>query len=219
MYQYQNQKQQFNQLNEDSPANESPLSLSNPETESSPVLVPSPSIKKPNGANLETERLLLRMFTLDDLDDLAKILGNANVMKFLGIDCKPISRKVTKTALKSIIAHWEVNGFGRLAIVHKETDTLIGWSGLRCFDGFAELVYLIDEKYWGQGLATEIASACVNCGFTNHGFERIIAFARPENIASRRVMEKIGMSFVQEVTVFGVFVVQYEIELKNYLSE
>ena len=169
--------------------------------------------------NLETNRLLLRMFTLDDLGDLANIFGNPNVMKYLGLDGKPISMEETETALISIIKHWEQNGFGRWAVVHKESGALIGCSGLRSYEGSAELIYLIDEPYWGKGLATEIAFACLAYGFNKMKFDTIIAFSRPGNVASRRVMEKIGMKYVQDIAVFGVFVVKYGIQSPNYLLD
>jgi ribosomal-protein-alanine N-acetyltransferase len=166
--------------------------------------------------NLETDRLILRMFTPNDLDLLDGIFSNPNVMKYLGLQGEPMSRTHTETALFSIIKHWERHGFGRWAVISKEDQKLIGCAGLRSYEGIAELVYLIDEPYWGQGLATEIAVGCLNFGFEKHNFEKIIAFARPENTASRKVMEKIGMSFVDEKVVFDVFVVQYELLVKDY---
>jgi len=75
---------------------------------------------------------------------------------------------------------------------------------------------LLDQPYWGRGLATEIAVACLNFGFEMHNFERIIAFARPQNIASQKVTEKIGMRFARETVVFGVLVAQYELFAKDY---
>ena len=168
---------------------------------------------------IKTSRLFLRMFTMDDLDELIRIFEKPNVMKYLGRAGEPMSAEETETALISIIKHWERNGFGRWAVVHKKTGKLIGCAGLRSYEDAAELVYLIDEPFWGIGLATEIARACLDYGFSNHGFEKIIAFARPQNAASRNVMKKIGMRFVKEVTVFGVFVAQYEILPNEYFSD
>lgn len=168
--------------------------------------------------NLETNRLLLRNFTLDDLDSLARIFAKPNVMKYLGLEGKPMTREETEVALVSIIKHWERHNFGRWAVVYKESGNLIGYSGLRSYEGTGELVYLIDETYWSKGLATELAAACLAFGFKERDFENIVAFARPGNTASRKVMEKVGMKFVRETTVFGVFVVQYEISRDYYLS-
>jgi ribosomal-protein-alanine N-acetyltransferase len=166
--------------------------------------------------SLETERLILRMLRLDDFDALAHIFEKPNVMKFLGPEGSPMSREETEVFLHSISRHWERHGIGRWVVVLKKTDTIIGCSGLRLYEGTAELVYLIDEPYWGVGLATEIARACLEFGFSEYDFENIIAFTRHGNAASRKVMEKVGMRFVQETTVFGVFVVQYEITRDEY---
>jgi ribosomal-protein-alanine N-acetyltransferase len=165
---------------------------------------------------LETDKLILRMFTPDDLDALDCIFSKPSVMKYLGLHGEPMSRDETETALLSMIKHWERYGYGRLAVISKNDQKLIGCAGLRSFDGIAELVFLIDEHYWGKGLATEIATGCLNYGFEKHNFEKIIAFARPQNLASRKVIEKVGMHFVKQKVVFGVFVVQYELSRENY---
>lgn len=178
------------------------------------MAIPKNTIQEMTG--LETDRLILRMFTLEDLDSLDQIFNNPDVMKYLGPQGEPMSKSETETALLSMIKHWERHGFGRWAVISKRDRSLIGCAGLRSFEGTAELVFLIDKPYWGQGLATEIAVACLEFGFDKHKFKDIIAFARPENTASRKIMEKVGMQFVQETIVFGVFVVQYELSEKNY---
>lgn len=167
--------------------------------------------------NLETKRLILRMFEPDDLEALHQIFSKQNVMKYLGLHGEPMSKSETETALLSMIKHWQRHGFGRWAVISKENEKLIGCAGLRSYEQDAELVYLIDEPYWKQGLATEIAVACLNFGFDKHNFKKIIAFARPENTASRKVMEKIGMRFAEESVVFGIFVVRYELAREDYL--
>ena len=165
---------------------------------------------------LETERIILRMFEADDIEALYYIFNKPNVMKHLGLQGDPMSRTETETALLSMIKHWHRHGYGRWAVISKDDQRLIGCAGLRNYKDDAELVFLIDEPYWGQGLATEIAFACLNYGFEKHNFEKIIAFARPQNTASRKVIEKIGMRFVKEEVVFGVFVVQYELSQNDY---
>jgi ribosomal-protein-alanine N-acetyltransferase len=165
---------------------------------------------------IETERVRLRLFTEDDLDDLARLFGNPQVMKFLGPECKPATRDEVQVALDSMIRHWERRGFGRFAAISKENGEFIGCAGLRSFEGIAELVYMVDEPYWGKGLATEIAEACLEYGFKVHEFDRIIAMTRPNNTASRRVMDKLGFKFEKEDTAFDIFVVQYTISREEY---
>ena len=165
---------------------------------------------------LETARLILRSFTIEDLDDLDGIFSKPIVMKYLGLQGEPMTRAETETTLLSMIKHWERHGYGRLAVVSKADKRLIGCAGLRNYEDQAELVYLIDNPYWGLGLATEIAVRCLNFGFKNHKFEKIIAFTRPANSASINVMKKIGMYFVKEALIFGINVVQYEILQKDF---
>jgi RimJ/RimL family protein N-acetyltransferase len=143
---------------------------------------------------IETDRLRLRQFTPDDLDDVARLFANPAVMRFMGVAGETHSRAEAEKALHSIIAHWGRYGFGRWAVIYKNCGKLIGYGGLRSFRQNAELVYLLDQPYWGRGLATELANACLRFGFDSQLFDQIMALSKPENMASRRVLEKIGMS-------------------------
>ncbi|HYO92260.1 MAG TPA: GNAT family N-acetyltransferase [Pyrinomonadaceae bacterium] len=167
---------------------------------------------------IETSRLQLRHFNQNDLDELALIFSDPLVLKYL-LPNRAATREETLTALLSMIRHWERHGYGRWAVVHQATDKLIGYGGLRCFDGTPELVYLLARPYWGSGLATEIARGCLEYGFMRHKFERIIALTRPDNLASRRVMEKTGLSYQRHDIVFNLDVVLYALTRDEYLSQ
>lgn len=160
---------------------------------------------------IETARLRLRQFTHADFTDLARIVADPEVMKYLGSVPGPISAAEAEAFLRSMMAHWSRHGFGRWAVVEKAGGRLIGCAGLRSHDDAAELVYLLDKPFWGAGLGTEVAEACLRYGFVQHGFRRIVAFARPENAASRRVLEKVGARCEGESMVYEVKVSQYEI--------
>lgn len=166
---------------------------------------------------IETDRLLLRQFTLDDLDALAQLFADPEVVRHLGSG-QPVSRAETETALRSIIAHWERHGFGRWAAVDKEAGGLAGYGGLRSFQGEPELVYLLDRPYWGRGLATEMALACLKFGFEELKFERVIAMAKTQNVRSQRVLEKSGMRFERTANIYGMDVVCYGLSRGVYLS-
>jgi RimJ/RimL family protein N-acetyltransferase len=166
---------------------------------------------------IETDRLLLRRFTMDDLDELSVIFSDPKVVKYLGSG-KPAKRTETEHALRTIIQHWERHGFGRWAVVFKQTRELIGYGGLRSFHDVPELVYLLARRYWGIGLATEIARASLKYGFRKRGFERIVAMARLANRASHRVMEKVGMSFEKTTYIYDMNIVCYAITRDEYLS-
>jgi RimJ/RimL family protein N-acetyltransferase len=167
-------------------------------------------------SKLHTRRTVLRMFTPDDLDALAAIFGNPNVMKYLGLDCQPIPRDETEIALHSMIKHWKERNFGRWAVINKEDNRLIGCAGFRSFEDVGELFYILDEPYWGKGLATEIAEECLRFGFEDRGFDRIVAIVRPENAVSRKVLDKIDMRFDKEIIVFGIEAIQYIYNREDY---
>jgi RimJ/RimL family protein N-acetyltransferase len=167
---------------------------------------------------IETPRLCLRQFTPDDLDALAAIFSDALVLKYLATG-KAATREETEAALLSMIRHWRLNGYGRWAVADRVTQKLIGYGGLRNFDGTPELVYLLDRPYWGLGLATEIARACLEYGFMQKEFEQIIAFAQPGNMASRRVMEKAGMKFDRNDNFFNIDVVVHSLSRASYLAQ
>ncbi len=182
--------------------------------------------KKVGMPEIETARTHLRMFTPDDLDDLAQIVADPAVMKYMGLNGEPMSREETEIALDSIINHWHRHSIGRWAVVHKADGRLIGYGGLRWFEGVGqqagipELVYLIDSAYWGRGLATEIARAALKFGFEERKFERVIAMTRPGNAVSRHILEKkLGMRFSGQQTAFGIEVVRYLITRVQYESD
>ena len=91
---------------------------------------------------------------------------------------------------------------------------MIGWGGLQHFNHGDEIEvgYAFAQAYWGQGFATELASACVQFGFNQLGLNRIIAVADEANMASRRVMEKIGMRHEKDIVHYGHPCVYYAIE-------
>ena len=166
---------------------------------------------------IETARLYLRQLNPGDVDELHPVFNDADVVKYMKASL-PVSREDTEIALLSIIKHWEQHGFGRWAVVKKETGKLIGYGGLRNLYGMAELVYLLGKPFWGQGLATELSKACLKWGFDNRHFERIVAVTRPEHIASRRVMEKIGMTYEKDANYLDIDVVQYCISRATFES-
>lgn len=138
---------------------------------------------------IETARLRLRMFTPDDLEDLKTALGHPDVMSPLGISPELDFSSI----LSKMIALWERDSIGRWAVVTKEDNNLIGLCGFRLLEGEPELIYAIAKPFWGQGLATEAAKAALRFGFEEKKFERIVAITKYTNVASLRVLHRIGM--------------------------
>ena len=164
---------------------------------------------------VETARLCLRMFHADDLDSLAALLGDPDVMKFVG-NGLPGTRAEAEHALHSIIRHWDSHGFGRWAVIDKTNRAFAGFGGLRSLMGTPEVVYHFASAYWGRGLATELGRASLRFGFEEHQFERIVAIAKPENTASIHVMKKLGMHYDMHTTYYNLDVVQYRISRAEF---
>jgi RimJ/RimL family protein N-acetyltransferase len=164
---------------------------------------------------IETARLRLRLFCPEDLDDLAAMFSDPNVMKYVE-DGKPADREQARKALDSIIQHWRRHGFGRWAVEDKTTREFVGFGGLRSLFGMPEVVYYFATPHWGKGLATELGRASLRYGFETHSFARIVAIAKPGNTASIHVMEKLGMRFEKRTSYYNIEVVQYEITHENF---
>jgi len=164
---------------------------------------------------IETDRLRLRLFRPEDLDPLASMFSDPEVMRYVA-DGKPAGRDVAEKALTSVIDHWRRLGFGRWAAEDKETRQFVGFGGLRSLFGMPEVVYHFAPTHWGKGLATELARASLRYGFEEHRFERIVAIAKPENAASIRVMEKVGMHYEMQTSYYDIDVVQYALAREEY---
>jgi ribosomal-protein-alanine N-acetyltransferase len=163
---------------------------------------------------IETERLLLRQFTPADLEIYAeRIFADPDVTQFLPKrDISPQER--AGRVLKKFGEHWQQHGFGDWAVTDKADGQLMGHCGLNYVPeaGEVEVEYALAKAYWGRGIASEAARASVCYGFETLSLPRIIALADPQNIASRRVMEKIGLTYQKEAFFFGMRLVYYQIE-------
>jgi RimJ/RimL family protein N-acetyltransferase len=161
---------------------------------------------------LDTQRLLMREFGPADLDRLAEMLSNPQVMRFMP-GGQPVPRERAAAALHNIGREWQERGYGRWAVVPKVEATLIGWCGLGYVPELDEIevLYLFDQPYWGRGFATEAAYASLCYGFATLKLERIIALAVPENVASRRVIEKSGMTYERDCHLWDLDLVQYAV--------
>ncbi|MEG4210646.1 GNAT family N-acetyltransferase [Microcoleus sp. S13_B4] len=166
---------------------------------------------------IETARLYLRQFTPDDLDELYRIYSDSEVMKYLNEGVR--NREETAADLFQIIADWEKNAFGLLAVVYKENNHLIGDGGLRFLGKTPELEvgYVLAKAYWGKGLASEVAVASLKYGFEVLKLEKIGSVAHTENRSSRRVMEKVGRRYQHNLDYSDR--VYYSISRKIYQSK
>jgi RimJ/RimL family protein N-acetyltransferase len=146
---------------------------------------------------IETKRLLLQDFTPADLEDYHRqIYSDSDVTRYLpGGKPRPIER--TQYVLNFSVEHAQKHGFTFWAVVNKASHQFMGHCGLIYLEESpeVEVAYAFGKAFWGQGIATEAARACLRFGFESAGLEQILALAEPENIASQRVMQKIGMQY------------------------
>ena len=147
--------------------------------------------------SLYTDRLLIRPFVMSDAEELHRIFGDPEVMgRIPGGPSKNLGE--TRKRLRRIIEDQEKNGHGLWAVLRKEDGRLIGNCGIIQVEGKGpevELSYDFGREFWGKGYATEAARECLRFGFKELGLKRIIAITYPDHLASRRVMEKSGMTF------------------------
>ena len=163
---------------------------------------------------LETERLVLREFTLDDLERLVELRSDPLVMRYIGLQ----SREKVEERLRYYLSLYQSHGFGMWAVVHKAENALIGWCGLLFLDQTPEVEvgYGVARAFWGQGLMTEAARASLRFGFESAKLERIVAVAMPENHQSRRIMEKLGMRYEKNGHFYNHELVYYAINRDQY---
>lgn len=166
---------------------------------------------------LQTRRLILRKFSEKDLDLLATLMRNPDFMRF---SSGVLSREQATAFLEKILAGYREGVPSQFAVILRQENKLIGYCGFfrQNVDDVEEIEigYRLDPAYWGEGIATEAARAVRDHAFRDLGLDRVISLIHPDNIASRRVAEKNGMTVEKEtvfrgfpILVFGISRAQY----------
>lgn len=148
----------------------------------------------------ETGRLVLRQFTIDDWESLAALHSDPEVCRFIGgVKSVDESRK----RLEQWIAEYDRYGFSKWAVVLRATGEFVGRCGLALeqIEDVAEweLGWTLARRFWGHGYATEAASAAMDQWFRVLGKPRVISLIHPQNLASARVAQRIGMKYDRTV--------------------
>jgi RimJ/RimL family protein N-acetyltransferase len=156
---------------------------------------------------LETERLVLRAPEPSDLDFLAPMMGDPEVVRHLG--GSPRTRDEVRDGIDAMIRHWKRYGVGMFALERKEDQVVLGRVGFLVWDTAVwanglrdeigepyetELGWALAHEHWGQGYATEAALAVRDWGFAERDLARLISLINLENRTSIRVAEKLGSS-------------------------
>jgi len=152
---------------------------------------------------LETDRLALRRFTMADEDDRVALESDPEVMRYLNGGIPVARAEVRDRILPTVLGYYErFEGFGYWAAQERLTGRFVGWFHFRTHaheprDGEIELGYRLCRSAWGRGYATEGSRALIHKGFTELGVQRVVAETMTVNLASRRVLEKLGLTLVR----------------------
>jgi [ribosomal protein S5]-alanine N-acetyltransferase len=165
---------------------------------------------------IETARLVLRPFQPSDVEAAFTWFGDPVVMQFTVTGPDP-SIEDTRRRLVYFADHQQAHGFSKWVILQAGSGKAIGDSGLLVLQeyGWIDLGFRLAQPYWGQGLATEAASAWVRVAFDELHLERLGAFVHPKNAASIRVLEKLGFRVVRRDTVMGMDSLVFSLNAKS----
>lgn len=166
---------------------------------------------------LETERLIMRPLAESDVDEIFAMRSDEEIMRFIR---EPQGRDESFDWIKLVSGRWNDEKLGFCAIIEKASNKFLGWCGVWRLKetGEIEIGYAIEKGHWGKGFATEAATAFMRYAFEELNAEKLVAVARPENAASRRVMEKLGMIYVRTGEFYKQTLVQYAVNKEDFLK-
>lgn len=168
---------------------------------------------------IETDRLIFRQFKSSDLPEFTALYTDAEVMQFIGKG--PRTPGEAEKELSEFLEHWQRYGFGPCAVIEKASNRLIGRSGLRVSarSPYAEFGYVLLKPFWGKGLGTEAAKACLCIGFTHLELPHIVAFAQQLNFPSQHILsDKLGMHCEKQFDLSQIKYIQFGLSRDSYFS-
>lgn len=157
---------------------------------------------------VQTARLRCERLRIEHASELFKLLLDPRVARTLWSRTGPPGETDVLDSLAAKVDHWERYGFGMWLVRDRSTGAMVGRGGLQ--HTFVADLYEVEAGWaivperWGEGLGTELARASVAAAFGPVGLNGVIAFALPENIASRRVMEKAGFHYERDIIHAGL---------------
>jgi len=167
---------------------------------------------------LETEKLILRPLDKTDVDAIYAMRRDADVMRYIR---EPQNRAESANWIELVSSRWATEQIGFCAVIEKSSGKFAGWCGLWQLmeTGETEVGYAVAKNFWRKGYATEAAHKFLDYAFERLQSEKIVAIAQPENAASRRVMEKLGMRYDYTGEFYGRDLVHYSIGKEEFLSQ
>lgn len=167
--------------------------------------------------NLQTERLVLDSWQMDDWRAFRSIATDAEVMRYITGGVPWTDEQIQNFVERQMLLYSE-RGFCRWKLLAKATGEMIGFCGVGLWHDAPEIGWWLDRRYWGRGLATEAAFAALRDAFERVGLGRIVSIARPANTASLRVMEKLGLTFEWDFEKDGVRLLRYAMDRSQYIE-
>lgn len=162
---------------------------------------------------IETDRLQMRKFTLDDADAVLEFSTCPDVTRFTGDAGTVRSKQEAENLIRNVwLAEYEKYGYARYALVHKGDQKVIGFCGVKYEPelGLPDIGYRILPAYWGKGLATEAVRATLKYAREVLGLERIIVEVVDQNLASNKLLLKLGFRHVDTYEKDGFTIYRYE---------
>ncbi len=171
-----------------------------------------------NYPSVQTSHLTLRPLKDADAGVLHRIYQSEGVLRYFPNPIPPTLEKVQRFIARQQV-HWEKYGYGDWGVVPGCESEIIGWAGLQYLPELdeTEVGFLLGRPFWGKGYATEGALASLQFGFEHYSLDHIIALVHPDNLASRRVIEKCGMSYMENLSLWGIELMRYRTE-SSFLS-
>ncbi|MCF6295872.1 MAG: GNAT family N-acetyltransferase [Flavobacteriaceae bacterium] len=175
--------------------------------------------------HIETERLILREILPSDAKGMFELDSNPIVHKYLGN--KPVKIKQQAVdVIQFIRKQYKERGIGRWATIEKSSGGFVGWSGLKLnldkkeeLNGrrnFYDIGYRFIPRFWGKGYATESSLAVLDYGFNDLNIKTIFGAAEIDNIASNKILQKIGLQFINEFRFEDGIANWYELKKEDY---
>ena len=174
--------------------------------------------------HIETDRLIIRDLEEYDAKGIFELDSDPKVHEFLGKN--PIKTIQEDERIINIIRQQYVeNGIGRWAIIDKKTNDFIGWTGLKYEQklrenfSYYDLGYRLRSKYWGKGIATEAAIESLKYGFEILNLDEICAAVNIDNLASDKILRKIGLHFIENFEYDDIPCKWYKIKKLEWVAQ
>lgn len=169
---------------------------------------------------IETERLLLRTYTTDDLESVYLLISDKDLTRFFPADFS-IERETVLTSLPRRMEKWRTQNFGQFGAFDKPSGKLVGYCGLQYLDDTpeVEIYYGFLKGFWGKGLATEAAKAVLRFGFEKVGLKKIVGVTHPGNYDSQKILLKLGMKREEDAVFYGLDAAYFTMPREDFQSD